>query len=103
MDEWPRLLSENGGIRVHEGGKRLKSEPISFYDDVLLQYITAQNQKANKIVNLAISKNKVPTGDLFLHGRLREMSKEGKIDLIKGEVKLNNGIQEETTATENEA
>lgn len=103
MDEWPRLLSENEGIRVHEGGKRLRSQPISFYDDSLLQHITAQNQKANKIVNLAISKNKVPTGDLFLHWRLREMAKEGKIDLVKGEVKLSTGIQEETTAPENEA
>jgi hypothetical protein len=103
MDEWPRLLSENEGMRVHEGGKRLKSQPISFYDDILLQHITTQNQKANKIVNLAISKNKVPTGDSFLHWRLKEMAKEGKIDLGKGEVKLSTGIQEETAASEDEA
>jgi hypothetical protein len=47
-------------------------------------------------VNLTISKNKVPTGDLFLHWRLKEMAKGGKIDLVKGEVKLSTGIQEET-------
>jgi len=103
IDEWPRLVAENEGIRIHEGGKRLKSQPITFYDDVLLQHITAQNQKANKVVNLALSKNKVPTGDLFLHWRLKEMAKEGKIDLAKGEVKLNTGVQEETTASEEEA
>jgi hypothetical protein len=87
-DEWPRLTSENEGIRVHEGGKRLKSQPISFYDDTLLQYITASGQKINKVVNLAISKNKVPTGDSFLHWRLREMTREGNVEITKGEVRL---------------
>lgn len=99
-DEWPRLVAENGGIRMHEGGKRLKSQPISFYDETLLQHLTNQNQKANKVVNLAISKNKVPTGDSFLHWRLREMAKEGKIELVKGEVRLSTGEQAATTAIE---
>ncbi len=90
-DEWPRLVGENDGIRMHEGGKRLKSQPISFYDEALLQHITASGQKINKVVGLAISKNKVPTGDLFLQWRLRELVKLGKVEIAKGEVKLNNG------------
>lgn len=99
-DEWPRLVAENGGIRVHEGGKRLKSQPISIYDDVLLQHITGQSQKANKVVHLAISKSKVPTGDSFLHWRLREMAKEGTIELAKGEVRLSSGETAATNVTE---
>lgn len=94
VDEWPKLVAENSGLRIHEGGKRLKSQPIHFYDEALLQHITAQNQKATKVVNLAISKNKVPTGDLFLHSRLREMAKEGKIELAKGDVRLSTGAAE---------
>jgi hypothetical protein len=90
-DEWPRLISENEGLRIHEGGKRLKSQPITFYDEALLQHITEASQKTNKVINLAISKNKVPTGDLFLQWRLRELVKEGKIEMTKGEVRLNNG------------
>lgn len=96
VDEWPRLVSENAGIRIHEGGKRLKSMAVDYYDSVLLQYITNSNQKPNKVINLAISKNKVPTGDLFLHWRLREMAREGKIDLTKGEVKLADGNASDT-------
>lgn len=90
-DEWPRLVDENEGVRIHEGGKRIKSQPISFYDETLLQHITDSSQKMNKIINLAISKNKVPTGDLFLQWRLREMAKERKVVITKGEIKLNNG------------
>lgn len=90
-DEWPRLTSENEGLRIHEGGKRIKSQPVTFYDEALLQHITDSSQKMHKVINLAISKNKVPTGDLFLQWRLREMAKEGRVEITKGEVKLNNG------------
>jgi hypothetical protein len=96
VDEWPRLVTENAGVRIHEGGKRLKSMAVDYYDSVLMQYISNSNQKPNKVINLAISKNKVPTGDLFLHWRLREMAKEGKIELTKGEVRLADGNVSDT-------
>jgi len=102
-DEWPRLLTENAGIRVHEGGKSLKSMPLDYYDSVLLQYISNTVQKPNKVINLAITKNKVPTGDLFLHWRLREMAAAGRITLHKGEVKLADDTAGEAPTTTGEA
>jgi hypothetical protein len=90
-DEWKRLASENAGVRILEGGKKLTGKPIDFYDEYLLALLTAQVQKANKIVNQAMTKNKILTGDLFLHWRLRCIAATGKIELQKGEVKLSGG------------
>ncbi len=87
-DEWPRLLEENTGLRIHQGGKKLTGQDIDHYDILLLSFITNQNQKASKVVNTVLSKHKLPTGDLFLHWRLREMTTAGKIAGQKGDVKL---------------
>lgn len=102
-DEWPRLLNENQGIRLHEGGKRMKSAPIGHYDQTLMQYVTAQAQKSNKIINQAIAKNKVPTGDSFLHWRLRKLSSQGLLDMSRGEVKLANEESTQKSDAENAA
>ena len=88
-DEWPRLLEENSGLRVFQGGKKLAGQTIDHYDNLLLGLVTTQNQKSNKIVNTALSKHKIPTGDWFLHWRLREMAAAGIVTLHKGDVKLN--------------
>jgi len=93
-DEWPRLVEENAGLRLHQGGKRLAAQPIDHYDILLQSLITAQPQKAAKIAGLAIGKHKLPTGDLFLLWRLRAMAEEGKIELNKGEVKLKESLHD---------
>lgn len=87
-DEWSRLAEENAGLRVHQGGKKLGGHAIDHYDILLSAFITAQPQKAVKVVNQVLTKHKLPTGDLFLHWRLRVMAEAGHISLQKGEVKL---------------
>ncbi|MFT4062661.1 MAG: DUF3658 domain-containing protein [Edaphocola sp.] len=87
-DEWPRLLAENGGIRVFKGGKKLESHPISFYDETLLGLCSGSWQKTSKIISTAIGKNKIPTGDTFLQWRLREMAGAGLLELNKADVRL---------------
>lgn len=87
-DEWPRLIEENSGIRVFKGGKKLEGQDIDHYDILLLTFITHQYQKATKVVNNALSKHKLPTGDTFLHWRLRVMAEQGKIEINKGDVAL---------------
>lgn len=87
-DEWPRLIEENAGLRIFQGGKKLSGHEINHYDILLLTFITAQNQKATKVVNLAMSKHKLPTGDTFLHWRLRVMAELGQIEMNKGDVRL---------------
>ena len=80
-DEWVRLTTENTGIRILEGGKRLKSVGEDYYDSQLYSFCSQQFQKASKIVNQTLSKFTIPTGDLFLGWRLRRMGEGGRLDL----------------------
>jgi hypothetical protein len=98
-DEWPRLIEENAGLRILQGGKKLSGHDINHYDILLLTFITAQNQKATKVINQALSKHKLPTGDTFLHWRLRVMAELDEIEMSKGDVKLkgkSNASEEES-------
>jgi hypothetical protein len=87
-DEWPRLIEENSGIRLFKGGKKLDGEDINHYDILLETFLTHSNQKATRVVGIAMGKHKIPTGDAFLLWRLRVMAEEGKIEMNKGDVKL---------------
>jgi len=87
-DEWKKLVEENTGIRILEGGKKLSGREIGFYDDMLFSLITQQPQKAAKVVGQAIAKNRIPTGDWFLLWRLRTFAASEKILFNKGEVRL---------------
>jgi hypothetical protein len=80
-EEWNRYVNENSGIRTHEGGKKLASREETQYDNILLSYCSHQFQKAHKVINQAISKYNVPTGDVYLGWRLREMSASCKLQL----------------------
>ena len=80
-EEWNHYVNENSGIRTHEGGKKLSSREETHYDNILLSYCSHQFQKAHKVINQAISKYNVPTGDVYLGWRLREMSTSGKLQL----------------------
>ena len=85
-DEWSRLMNENAGVRLLEGGKKLRGEPAVFYDKDLVQAATAEFQKANKVVGLVTGKLKYPVMDLFLGWRLKELIKQGKLE-SRGELK----------------
>lgn len=85
-DEWSRMMNENGGIRLLEGGKKIKGEPAAFYDKELVQQSTAEFQKASKVVGLVTGKLKYPVMDQFLGWRLKELIKQGKLE-SKGELK----------------
>jgi hypothetical protein len=85
-DEWHRLMNENAGIRLLEGGKKLRGEPAGFFDKDLLQATTKDFQKANKVIVQVTGKFKYPVMDQFLSWRIKELIKEGKIE-SKGELK----------------
>lgn len=84
-DEWTRLVEENATLRTHEGGKRIQSRTDDFYDSQLLSFCSQQFQKASKIVRQALSKYNIPTGDVWLGWRLRQLVQEGKL-AIQGDV-----------------
>lgn len=83
-DEWERLVSENGGIRTFEGGKKLTSRPADHYDNQLLSFCSRQFQKASKVVRQVLSKYGIPTGDVYLGWRLRQLAAEGML-LLQGD------------------
>lgn len=85
-DEWIRLCNEDKGVRILEGGKKLVQYDYDFYDADIKQYITKDWQKAAKIINQFLSKNKHTTGDAYLLWRLKLLVTGGEYD-IQGELK----------------
>ncbi|MDR3679076.1 MAG: DUF3658 domain-containing protein [Flavipsychrobacter sp.] len=83
-DEWQKLVKENKGIRTHEGGKKLSSKDENYYDSQLISFCSQQYQKAARIVTQALTKFSIPTGDLYLGWRLRQMAAAGLVQ-IKGD------------------
>jgi len=72
-DEWTKLCSENKGIRLLEGGKKLVQEDYDFYDTDLKKFINGDWQKAAKIIHSYLNKAKHKTGDAYLLWRLKTM------------------------------
>lgn len=85
-DEWSKLCAEEKGVRLLEGGKKLGQKEYDFYDAELTSYISADWQKASKIIHQFLSKGKNTTGDMYLLWRLKLMIAEGQFD-AQGELK----------------
>ncbi|MDI3320500.1 DUF1835 domain-containing protein [Pinibacter soli] len=85
-DEWAKLCSENKGVRLLEGGKKLSQADYDFYDEELKKFITADWQKASKIINQFLTKAKNTTGDAYILWRLKQMLAAGEYD-VQGEIK----------------
>jgi len=81
-DEWKKLCSENGIVRILEGEKKIISKDADYYDNDILKAITQEPQKLHKIFGTLFSKMKLHTGDVFLVWRMKELINEGKIELI---------------------
>lgn len=80
-DEWKKLCNENAGVRILEGGKKIISKEYDFYDKDILNALTAEPQKLNKVLNNILSKMKIKTGDVFLVWRMREVMNAGIIEM----------------------
>jgi hypothetical protein len=85
-DEWTRLQSEDKGVRILEGGKKLVQYDYDFYDADLKKFISADWQKASKLIHAYLSKAVHKTGDAFLLWRLKEIIAAGELD-VQGEIK----------------
>lgn len=85
-DEWKKLSSENKMVRILEGGKKLAQFDEDHYDADLKKFITGDFQKASKVINQFLSKNKETTGDAFILWRLKTLVQAGVIE-AQGELK----------------
>jgi Domain of unknown function (DUF1835)/Protein of unknown function len=85
-DEWKKICDENNGVRILEGGKKLVQYEYDYYDEELKKFITADWQKAGRIINQFLSKGKSTTGDAYLLWRLKNIIANGGYD-VNGEPK----------------
>jgi hypothetical protein len=79
-DEWKKLCSENGMVRILEGGKKIVSKEASYYDDNVMAAVTKEPQKLHKVFLTLFGKMKVHTGDVFLTWRMKELINQGKLE-----------------------
>ncbi|MDQ2718641.1 MAG: DUF1835 domain-containing protein [Bacteroidota bacterium] len=85
-DEWTKICNENKMVRILEGAKKLVQHDEDFFDKFLLEFITPDWQKANKVIHQFLNKSKHITGDAYLLWRLKELILNDKID-AQGEIK----------------
>ncbi len=72
-DEWMKLCQQNKGVRLLEGGKKLVSKSVDFYDDELLKLVVKDWQKVSRLFNQYYSKIKETTADAYLVWRINEI------------------------------
>ena len=85
-DEWLKICDENKMVRILEGAKKLSQHDEDFFDKYLLEFITPDWQKANKVIHQFLNKSKHTTGDAYMLWRLKELIRDDKID-AQGEIK----------------
>jgi hypothetical protein len=78
-DEWKKICNENEGVRFLDGGKKLISMGIGYYDKEILSLLTKNAQKLQSALGNILSKMKVKTGDAFIVFRLKALEEEGKL------------------------
>ena len=80
-DEWVKICSEDKGVRLLEGGKKLIQKGYDYYDGELLKLIGNEWQKVAKLFQQYYSKVKDTTGDAYLLWRLKQLIEEGKVEM----------------------
>jgi hypothetical protein len=78
-DEWKKICQDNLGVRFLDGGKKLISMDITYYDKEILSLLTKNAQKLPSAIAHILSKMKVKTGDAFIVFRLKVLAEHGKI------------------------
>ena len=98
-DEWTRLCIENREVRILEAGKKLIQYGHDLYERELLGFLTANWQKAGRLINQYLNKAKHVTGDAYLLWLLKRMSAAQKID-FQGELKTMRDFEVRLRVTE---
>ncbi len=78
-DEWKKLCIDNGMVRFLEGGKKLTSMDVSFYDKEIVSLLTKNAQKLPSALVNILTKMKIKTGDVFIVSRLKALADLGKL------------------------
>jgi hypothetical protein len=81
-DEWKKISDESATVRILEGGKKIVGKDAGFYDQDLLRNVTAEWQKATRVLSNTLHRMKIKTGDVFIMWRLKQLVAEGKIEAM---------------------
>jgi hypothetical protein len=79
-EEWRRLCAEDTGVRLLEGGKKLVRKGLDHYDADLLKHVTADWQKAARVISQFLVKGTETTGDAYLLWRLKTLAREARLE-----------------------
>ena len=84
LELWRQLRSENAPLRVIDGD-RLVSAPISFFDSLLMSYVTDNWQKVSRVVGQALVSRMddciIQPGDTFLAARVNALVENGRLEI----------------------
>lgn len=80
-DEWKKLVEENATVRMLEGGKKIAGKGEDFYDAEIVKNVTADWQKATRVLTNTLNRMKIKTGDVFLMWRMKELIKNGRLEV----------------------
>ena len=73
-DEWLKIMNGNKGVRILEGGKKLAQFDYDYFDADLKKFISAEFQKASKILQQVGTKVKIGASDAYLLWRLKTLA-----------------------------
>jgi hypothetical protein len=80
-DEWRKIAEENAAVRILEGGKKIVGKEEDFYDNEIVKNVTAEWQKATRVLSNTLNRMKIKTGDLFLMKRMKHLVAQGRIEV----------------------
>jgi len=80
-DEWKKIAEENAMVRILEGGKKIIGKEENFYDNEILKNLTAEWQKATRVLTNTLHRMKIKTGDVFIMWRMKHLINEGRIEV----------------------
>lgn len=80
-DEWKKLCEENAIVRILEGGKKIIGKDAGYYDAEIMKNITADWQKATRVLSNTLHRMKIKTGDLFLMWRMKHLINDDRIEV----------------------
>lgn len=87
IDEWKKLVVENGGVRILEGGKKIKTVQNNIFDEMIIASCNTNFQKITKFMTVFKKKNKLKVADRFIIWRLAILASMHKITSSKDSVK----------------
>jgi hypothetical protein len=73
-DEWKRISGEGKLVRLLEGGKKLGQANEDYYDAAICKYVTGDFQKASRLLQQFLTKEKETTGDVFVLWRIKHLT-----------------------------